>query len=224
MTKDVVLAGNAVTAAILSAYLAGDSRYRIVACTVDDEYVGSTGLDGVPTVAVSRLAERYPHNEVVVIMAIGYSDLNRGRAVLFGRLKDMGYRIETYVHPSAHVFTAHVLGEGSVILPGAVVEPHARIGVDTMVWCNATLAHHSRVGDHCWIASGAVISGMASVERNSFIGVNATIVNDVTVSESTVVGGGALITKDTKPDSVHLARSAEVLRFSATDYVKHFGV
>ena len=105
-----------------------------------------------------------------------------------------------------------------------MLEPHVKLGENTMVWCNATLAHHSDVGDHCWIASGAVLSGKAIVSRNTFVGVNATVVNDVVVGEYNVIGGGALITKSTKPSSVHLARSGEELRFSSQDYVKHFGV
>jgi carbonic anhydrase/acetyltransferase-like protein (isoleucine patch superfamily) len=54
--------------------------------------------------------------------------------------------------------------------------------------------------------------------------VNATIVNEVTVAELNMIGAGALITKHTKPNSVHLARSAEEWRFSAEEYTKHFGV
>jgi len=33
-----------------------------------------------------------------------------------------------------------------------------------------------------------------------------------------------LISRDTKLHSVHIARSAEPLRFSSEDYVKHFGI
>jgi carbonic anhydrase/acetyltransferase-like protein (isoleucine patch superfamily) len=87
-----------------------------------------------------------------------------------------------------------------------------------------TLAHHSSIAEHCWIAAGTVISGQASVLRNSFIGVNATVVNEVTVGEYNIVGAGALITKDTKPHTVHLARSAEPFRYSSDDYVKYFGI
>jgi acetyltransferase-like isoleucine patch superfamily enzyme len=54
--------------------------------------------------------------------------------------------------------------------------------------------------------------------------VNATVVNEVTVGDYNIVGAGALITKDTKPHTVHLARSAEPFRYSSEDYVKHFGI
>lgn len=222
--KKIVLAGNSVTAEILYAYLKRDARYEVVAMTVDDEFVAAGSMNEVRSVPLSRLAAELPPTDVSIIMAMGYNDLNRSRASLFERLRGQGYTLETYVHPDARVYTEHAMGEGSIVLAGAVVEPHARVGANTMVWCNVTLAHHSVVEDNCWIASGAVISGQAVIGRNAFVGVNATVVNKIVVAELNVIGAGALITKDTKVNSVHLARSAEEWRYSADDYVKFFGV
>ena len=222
--KKVILAGNSVTADILNCYLAHDDRYEVIGLTVDSEYLQQGGITGLKTFEMSGLSKSHAPQDCVVIMAMGYNDLNRSRESMFYRLMNMGYTIETYVHPDARVYTEHPLGEGCVVLPSAVLEPHVRLGANSMVWCNAILAHHSIVAEHCWVASGAVISGKAKVERNTFIGVNATVVNEVVVGEYNVIGGAALITKNTKASSVHLARSAEQIRFTSQDYVKHFGV
>ncbi|EHP40427.1 acyltransferase [Cupriavidus basilensis OR16] len=220
----IVLVGNAITASILNSYLRGDSRYEVVGFTVDDEFVAQGGFEGLTTIGLSQLQETFAPESCRVLMAIGYNDLNRVRESLFLRLKGMGYTVETYVHPDACVYTEHPLGEGCVVLPSAVIEPGVRLGANTMVWCNVTLAHHSLVAENCWIASGTVISGQAKVLRNSFVGVNATVVNEVTVGEYNVVGASALISKDTKSHAVHLARSAEPIRYSSEDYIKYFGV
>ena len=222
--KKVILAGNAITADILNKYLLQDSRYEVVALTVDDAYANQDGIEGLETVPLSKLPQCYSVADCVVIMAVGYNGLNRNRQALFGRIRALGYTVETYIHPDAKIYTEYPIGEGSVVLANAVLEPHVKLGNDSMVWCNATLAHHSEVGDHCWIASGAVVSGQVVVKNNVFIGVNATVVNKVVVGEFCVIGGGALITKSIKTSSVHLARSAEELRFSAEEYDEHFGV
>jgi len=222
--KKIILAGNAITADILYSYLRADSRYEVVGLTVDDEFISQGGIEGVPSVGLSQLPERFPSHSCSVVMAVGYNDLNKVRESLFLRLKELGYSIETYVHPDARVYTGNPLGEGCVILPGAVIEPHVRVGANTIIWCNVTLAHHSSVAENCWIATGTVLSGNAKVSRNSFVGVNATVVNEMTVGEYNIIGASALITKDTKPSTVHLARSAELFRYSSEDYVKYFGV
>jgi sugar O-acyltransferase (sialic acid O-acetyltransferase NeuD family) len=222
--KKIILAGNATTADILWGYLKQDERYQVIALTVDDEYLESGGIKGLDTIGLSRLQEVHKIADCSIIMAMGYNDLNRSRESMFHRLKEMGYHIETYVHPDAKVYTQHTLGEGCVVLPSAVIEPHVHVGANSMIWVNVSLAHHSSIAENCWVASGAVISGQAKVERNTFIGVNATIVNEVVVNEYCIVGAGALITKNTKPSSVHLARSGEELRYSSQDYAKYFGV
>lgn len=222
--KKIILAGNAITADILNCYLAQDDRYQVIGLTVDDEYVEKGGIQGLDSIALSQLKNVYDPQGCTVIMAMGYDDINRSRESMFLRLKEMGFGIETYVHPDAKVYTQHALGEGCVLLPSAVIEPHVRLGANSMVWANTTLAHHSCVAENCWIASGATISGQAEVGRNTFIGVNATIVNKVVVGEYCIIGADALITKNTKPSSVHLARSGEEFRYSSQDYVKHFGI
>ena len=222
--KKILLAGNAITAEILFAYLRRDARYEVAGFTVDDEFVGEGSMGDYRTVGLSEAMSAFSPDTHRVIMAMGYNDLNRSRETMFGRLRAMGYGIETYIHPDARVYTDQPVGEGSVVLSGAVIEPHARVGANTMIWSNVTLAHHSSVDDHCWVAAGTVVSGQAKVLRNTFLGVNSTVVNAVTVGEFNIVGANALISRDTKPHSVHLARSAEPFRYSSEDYVKHFGI
>jgi len=224
MTQKIIIAGNAITAEILFAYLREDARYEVTGFTVDDDFVVQGGVGCPRTVRVSEALSALSPNTHRVIMAMGYNDLNRTREVMFGRLKAMGYGVETYTHPDARVYTDNPLGEGSVVLPGAIIEPHAQVGANTMVWSNVTLAHHSSVGNHCWVAAGTVVSGQAKVLHNTFLGVSCTVVNAVTVGEFNIVGAAALISRDTKPHSVHLARSAEPFRYSSEDYVKHFGI
>jgi sugar O-acyltransferase (sialic acid O-acetyltransferase NeuD family) len=220
----VLLAGNSITAENLCAYLRKDRRYQIAGLTVDDEFVTQGKIREYVTVGLSDVLGKFSPDTHTVMMAMGYHDLNRSRENMFARIKAMGYTVETYIHPDARVYTDHPLGEGCVVLPGAVIEPHVRMGNNTMVWCNVTLAHHCSVDDHCWVASGSVVSGQAKVLRNTFLGVNCTVVNAITVGEYNIIGAGALISRDTKPHSVHLARSAEPFRYSSEDYVKHFGI
>lgn len=224
MKQKIILAGSAITAEVMFAYLRRDARYEVAGLTVDDEFVAQEGVGGYRTAGLSEAVSAFSPHTHRVIMAMGYNDLNRTRENMFGRIKAMGYSLETYIHPDARVFTDNPLGEGSVVLPGAVIEPHAQVGANTMVWSNVTLAHHSSVGDHCWVAAGTVVSGQAMVLHNTFLGVSCTVVNAVTVGEFNVIGAGALITRDTKPNSVHLARSAEPFRYSSEDYIKYFGI
>lgn len=222
--KKIILAGNAVTADILNHYLAQDDRYQVVGLTVDDEFLDQSHISNLKSYPLSSIKDIHSPRDCAVILAMGYNNINRSRESMFHRLKEMGYHIESYIHPDAKIYTQHQLGEGCIVLPSAVIEPHVRIGANTLIWANVTVAHHSSIAEHCWLASGAVISGQVQIKKNVFIGVNATIVNEVIIDEFCLIGAGALITKNTKASSVHLARSGEELRYSAQDYVKFFGI
>lgn len=222
--KKILIAGNGITAEIICAYLRSDSRYEVVGLAVEDEYANLGAVNGYQSFGLSSLGETFSPATHSVIVAIGYDNLNQTRERIFFKLRRMGYGMEPYIHPDAKVYDNRLVGIGCVVLPGAVIEPNATVGINTMVWSNVTLAHHCQVGDHCWIAAGTVVSGQAKVLDNTFLGVNSTIVDGVTVSEFNVVGASAMISKNTKPHTVHLARSAELIRYSAEDYVKHFGI
>lgn len=222
--QNIILAGNAVTAQILYSYVEDDARYTIVGCVVDDAYVESGSFSAVPCVGLSAVAEKFAPGETRVLMAMGYDQVNAVRQNMFERLKALGYVMETYIHPKANVFTKNPLGEGSLIMPGALIEPGAVVGANCLIWGNVVVAHDAVVEDHCWLAAGAVVSGMAKVGRASFVGVNATIANKVEVGERNIVGGAAFISKCTKANAVYLARSGEPFRCTAEEYAKYFGV
>lgn len=220
--KNLIIVGNSVTAHIITGYLSLDPRFNIICAVVDEKYM-NTGNDlGIKCVGLTEIQKYYNPTNHDVLMAVGYGNLNKTRQSLFERLKKLGYKFVTYIHPDARTYSHHPIGEGSVVLPGAIIEPNAKVGTNTMIWCNTTVAHDSTVSDHCWIASGAVIAGNSSVGRNTFIGVNATIVDQVNVAKYNIIGGSALISKCTKPNTVHLARSAEVFRYGADEYSQYF--
>jgi len=202
MAQKIILAGNAITAQILHSYLVADPRYRLVgspsttsssrrAAWASCPRCRSRACFGVPGRRVSR-----PH-------AIGYSDLNRVRESVFARLKAMGYAIETYVHPGARVHSQVPLGEGSVFLPGAVIEPFVSVGTNAMVWANVTLAHHCSVAEHCWVASGR----WSPARRGSAATHSSGWRHDRERRHGRRVQhrrAAALVSRDTRPHSVHL--------------------
>lgn len=220
----IVLAGNSISANILYEYIKDDPSLTVVACVVDDQYIDKAVLDTVPSVGITEIVARFPPADHKILMAMGYDQVNEVRAGMFRRLKNLGYSMLTWIHPRAIICTRHPVGEGSVIMPGALVEPGTKIGCDCFLWGNVVVAHDAIVDDHCWLAAGAVVSGMAHVGARNFIGVNATIANKVQTGESCIIGGSAFISKNIKANSVYLARSAEPFRCSAEDYCKFFGL
>ena len=93
----------------------------------------------------------------------------------------------------------------------SIIEPHAEVGRDTVVWATSRIGSHSRIGDHCWVTS-AVLGARVVLGDFTFVGLNATIGSYVTVGESCVIGAGAVILKDTGNGEIYKAAAAKPSR------------
>ena len=220
--KDILIVGNGIAADIIYGYLKNDKRYQVKGFLVHKKFIETESKFDLPIYLIEEVKEMNQENQFLLMMGIGYTQLNKLRAQLFEELLDLGFEFETYIHPSAVVHENVSIGEGSMVLSNSVVEPYAKIGVNSFIWSNCTIAHHSEVQSHCWIASNTVLSGEALIKDFSFVGVNCTIVNKVTVESLNIIGAGSLITKNTKPKEVFLTRNAEKHRFDSINYAKFF--
>jgi sugar O-acyltransferase (sialic acid O-acetyltransferase NeuD family) len=209
--KDVVIFGTGDFAQVARVYLDCDSDWRVVAFTVDSAYIGDGELDGLPVVPFEKLTLSHPPGTHDMLVAVGFSRVNRARAAVYERCKAQGYELISYVSSRATVVGAFELGDNCFVFEENVVQPFVRLGNDVILWSGNHLGHHARIGDHTFIASHAVISGRVTIGERCFVGVNATFRDGVTVAADSVIGAGALIMKDTEEGGVYGVRGTEPL-------------
>jgi len=217
--QKLVVVGNSISAEIMNEYLKHDSRYEIAAFSVDADFIKTDELFGRPLVDLKSLPQTYPADQYHLLMAIGYGNLNRNREQIFDRVKEMGYQVETYIHPDAKVYTT-TIGEGCLIMPNAFVDVCSEIGTNTVIWGNCSVAHHAKVSSSCWLATGCVVSGSACIDKNTFLGISSIVVNDVKVGSYNIIGAGAMVVKNTEDYDVYISGQTEKFRISAEDYLR----
>jgi sugar O-acyltransferase (sialic acid O-acetyltransferase NeuD family) len=207
---DVVIVGTGSLGRVARASIEGAGADTVVAFSVDAEHSrGSREFGGLPLVPFETLPESHPPGSVMVFVAIGYRWVNRGRAAMYAKAKDMGYTLLTFVGPRAILGTNVELGDNCFVFDGAIVEPFVRIGNDTVVWSGACIAHDTTVGEHCFVGPMASISGNVTLGDYVFVGNNATVRDGVAVAERTVIGAGALIKRDTRAGAIYAPQATE---------------
>lgn len=219
--KKVVLIGNSITSEIVYSYLSSEKNYEIMGFAVDEEFIKSKEMFGLPVIGFSELSEKYPPEEFDVILAIGYKSQNLVRYDKFKELKKIGYQLEPYVNQFALNFSSEI-GEGSIILPGTVLEPNTKIGSACVVWANVVVGHHSVIKDGCWLASGTVIAGNSQINELSFLGVGVTVSNEISIGVRNIIGGGVAMHCNSDDNEVYLSPTGVKHRFSAYEYDKYF--
>jgi len=124
----------------------------------------------------------------------------RGR--LFETLKSIGFNLPVIASPFAHLSKHSSIGDGSIIMHGAVVNASAGIGKNCIINNKALVEHDVKIQDHCHIATGAIINGDVTIGRGTFIGSGAVIYNGISIGDNCVVAAGLTIKRSIKNNSV----------------------
>jgi UDP-perosamine 4-acetyltransferase len=124
------------------------------------------------------------------------------RLAAVARLAALGFGFPPLVHPSAVRARSATVGEGTVVLPRAVLGAAARIGRFCIVNTGAILEHDVELGDGAHCGPGSVLPGGVRVGARALIGAAAACRPYVTIGEGAVVGVGAAVTEDVSPGAV----------------------
>ena len=138
-------------------------------------------------------------------MAFVYAGLPimEARRLLIEKYKNMGAEFESLIAPSAIITPLAVIGAGSAIMQGAIIN-RAVVGENCVVNSGAIVEHHCNVGDNSFIGPGAVIGGFTNIGKNCFIGLGARISNGISIADNITVAMGAIVTKSlTVPGIYH---------------------
>jgi sugar O-acyltransferase (sialic acid O-acetyltransferase NeuD family) len=142
----------------------------------------------------------FPPLDRPVVMAVGR---NGERAELVGMLEqlDGAPRFHQAVHPSATIAGTARIGEGTVVLHGAIVQANAVVGRHVLVNTAASVDHDCVVGDYAHVSPHATLCGHVEVGEGTHIGAGAVVIPKVKIGRWCRVGAGAVVVTDL-PDHV----------------------
>lgn len=169
-----------------------------IACIADDDrsrkgetFCGYTIEGGRDELIATRLRRG--------IVAIGDGAARRSVALSLGQ---RGLRFVTAVHPFTAIGHGVNIGDGTVVMAGAVVNADSILGEHVVINTGATVDHDCRLALFVHVAPGAHLCGAVTVGEGSFICAGATIVPNRTVGARVTVGAGATVLHDVPDDVV----------------------
>jgi sugar O-acyltransferase (sialic acid O-acetyltransferase NeuD family) len=167
------------------------SLYEIVCLADDDPALKGQYVYGYPVVGGKEdLLTSGVHRGIVAIGS------NRARSFVGGWLRDHGFDLVCAVHPSAQLARGVIVGSGSVVMAGAIINADSTIGQDVIVNTRAGIDHDGLIGDGVHIAPGATLCGTVKVGDGSFVCAGATIIPNLTIGNNVTVGAGSTVIRD----------------------------
>lgn len=186
-TEDVVIVGVGGHAKVVVdiVLLRGD---RVVGFLDKDSSEGD--FLGYPKLGVDREYQKF--SNCAFIIAIGNARI-RERIV-----RSMpGAAWYTAIHPRAVISNIDTeVGEGTVIMPDAIVNPGARIGKHCIINSGSIVEHDNCIGDYAHISVGAKVAGGVRIGARTWVGIGATVSNGISICDDCMLGAGAVVVRD----------------------------
>lgn len=146
------------------------------------------------------------------LITIGSIKDNSKRHLLFEKTKEIGFRFPVVISQSAVVDDSVKIGEGTIIMPGCIINVDSFIGKNCIINTSAIIEHHCKIGNHCHIAPGVNISGGTEIGDLSFIGAGSTIIQGIKIGKNVTVGAGSTIINDVQSNMTIAGNPAVEIR------------
>lgn len=150
-----------------------------------------------------------------IFIAVGDSKVRR-------RLmeREQGRIFPILIHPQAVIAVDVVIGEGTVVMAGTVINPGARVGRGCIINTSSSIDHDCTVGNFCHLSVGAHLSGTVNIGDYTWIGTGATISNNVRICSEVMIGAGAVVLKNIEEKGTYIGIPARKMSKTKPDYQK----
>jgi len=120
---------------------------------------------------------------------------------LVKKIKSLGGKFATLIHPKTILSPKTVMGEGCIIQSNCILTGYGIVLGDFVTLNdNVAIGHRAKVGSFTHINPNTNVSGEAEIGEDVFVGVKATILK-AKIGNGAVIGACALVTKDV-PDNL----------------------
>ncbi|WP_297089089.1 acetyltransferase [uncultured Draconibacterium sp.] len=196
------------------------SKRKVAAFTVDDSFIQDDNFLDKPVVPFETVQNMYPPDKYEMFVAMSYSDINRNRELKCKEAREKGYKLGSFIHPNAAVFSDLKIGDNCFVAACVSVQPNVVLGNNVFLRDSCNIGHDTRIADNCYIGGGASISGCITIKKNVFLGKGTVLRDGITIAENCIIGAGVTMLNDTCPGEVFVAPKPTKLPFSSEGFLK----
>ena len=183
------------------------SNNQTITAIIDDVSKSNTILG----FSISNSSEFDFSSNQNMILSIGN---NKVRKKLAGKLNA---NFVTAIHPKSIISSGVIIGVGSVVMAGAIINPDTEIGEHCIVNTGAVIEHDCDISNFVHISPNASLAGGVVVGEGSQIGIGATVIQGMRIGKWVTVGAGSVIIKDVPDYSVIVGNPGKIIKVNENE-------
>jgi UDP-perosamine 4-acetyltransferase len=169
--------------------------WTVVACVAPG---GDGDVSGVPVVDESAVASLRDKRSVrFAHVAIGDNGM---RQRIADAAVEQGFELATGISGRAYVADDVVVGSGSLVVHGAVVNVGSRLGRCCIVNTAASVDHDGVLGDFVHVAPGTHLAGNVHVGDQTFVGIGSSVIPGIDIGRGVTIGAGSVVIRPVADD------------------------
>lgn len=140
-------------------------------------------IAGIPVVPYAT--DKQPEEKLLI--GVGKPEIREHLAA------KISHRFGIFIHPQASVASDAQIGEGTVVLAGAVIQSGAKVGRHTIINANVTIDHDGIVEDFVTTYPGVYVGYQAVLGKGSIINPNVVVMRFAKVAPFAEIHAGQII-------------------------------
>jgi acetyltransferase EpsM len=118
------------------------------------------------------------------------------------------------IHQTAQVSKSSSIEEGTVVMPGVIVNAASNIGKHCIINSGVVIEHDCKLHDYVHISPNASLAGNVIVGEGTHIGIGAVVIQGITIGKWATIGAGAVIIKDVPDRAVVVGNPGKIIKYN----------
>lgn len=204
MSKSVVIIGASGHGKVIADIIV-NSDDKVLGFLDDADDVQGKKIIGFPV--LGKIADYVNYRDCEFVIAIGNPYIREKIS------KELPVKWYTAIHPTAVISSLDVeIGEGTVIMANAVVNPSARIGKHCIINTGAIVEHDNILEDYVHLSPNVTLAGIVKVGKSTHIGAGSCTKQVLNIASDCIIGAGSVIVKDITESGTYVGVPARKIK------------
>lgn len=122
------------------------------------------------------------------------------------------FKWEKLVSKQSFISKNVVIEQGSVVMPGVIINSYSRIGQMCLINTGSIIEHDNYFKNFSSAGPGVTTSGNVIVNELSHLGTGSVVIHDITIGKNTILGANSVAIKNLDSDSVYVGNPAKKIK------------